>query len=87
MRVEEVRYECKVEFWVSSYQRRRGEEFAAVELVSVRENLFGTLVQVTGLQGGAVAEGWGQLVEKDGVVFAVFDVVGEILDAVLLLKG
>ena len=61
MRVEEVGDEGEVEFRVAGYEGGRGQEFAAGEAVGVCEDLFGALVEVAGLEGGAVAEGGGKL--------------------------
>ena len=44
MSVEEVGYEGEVEFGVAGDEGGWGEEFAAVELVGVDEDLFGALV-------------------------------------------
>ena len=46
------------------------------------EDLLGALEEVAGLERGAGADVRGELVEEDGVVFAVFYVGGEVRDAV-----
>ena len=60
--VEKISNEGEVEFGVSSYKRRRRKKFAAVESVSILEDLFGTLEKISGLEGAAAAEIWSQLV-------------------------
>ena len=82
--VEEVGDEGEVEFRVAGYEGGWGEEFAAgwVEAVGVLQDLFGSLVEIGRLQWASRADVGCELVEEDGVVFAVFDVVGEILDSV-----
>jgi hypothetical protein len=45
------------------------------------EDLLGALEKVAGLERGAGADVRGELVEEDGVVFAVLDVVGKVGDA------
>jgi len=47
--IEEIGDEGQIEFGVAGDKRGGGQEFAAVELISVGEDLFGTLVQVAGL--------------------------------------
>ena len=80
MGVEEVGYEGEIEFWVASDEGCWGEELAAVELVGIGENLLSSLMEITSLEGLAVAKGRGQLAKEDCVVFAVFDVVRKILN-------
>lgn len=82
--VEEVGYEGEVKFGVSSDQGRGGEEFATFELIRVVEDLLCSLEKVACLKGRAAADIWFQLIEEDGVVLAIFDVVGEILDSASL---
>ena len=60
--VEKISNEGEVEFGISSYKRRRRKKFAAVESVSILEDLFGTLEKISGLEGAAAAEIWSQLV-------------------------
>lgn len=60
--VEKISNEGEVEFGVSSYKRRRRKKFAAVESVSILEDLFGTLEKISGLEGAAAAKIWSQLV-------------------------
>ncbi len=72
--VEKISNEGKVEFGVSGYKGRRRKELAAVQSVSILENLFGTLEKVSGLEGAAAAEIWSQLVEENSVIVAFFDV-------------
>ncbi len=83
MVIEEVRDESEVELGVAGDEGGRGEEFAAggVEAVGVLQDLLGALVEVRCLEGRAGAGVGGELVEEDGVVFAVFDVGGEVLNA------
>jgi hypothetical protein len=76
--VEQVGDESKVELGVTGDERLGGQEFAAVELVGVVKDLFGTLHEVVGLEGGARADFGLELVEKDGVVLAVLDVAREV---------
>lgn len=49
VRVEQVGYESEVEFRVTGYEGGGREELAAVELVGVLEDLFGTLVKISSL--------------------------------------
>jgi len=42
------------------------------------EDLLGALEEVAGLERGAGADVRGELVEEDGVVFAVFYIGGEV---------
>lgn len=81
MVVEEVGDEGEVEFGVAGDEGGRGQEFAAgwVEPVGVLEDLFGALQKVRGLKWVARADIWCELVEQDRVVFAVFNVAGEVL--------
>lgn len=85
MCVEEIRDKGEVEFRVAGDEGGGGEEFAAVELVGVVEDLFGALQEVAGLERGAGADFGLELVEEDGVVFAVFDVVREVRHTATLL--
>ena len=78
MVIEKVCDEGEVEFWVAGDEGGWGEKFTAGELVCVLEDLFGTLEEVAGLEGGAGAEVGGKLGEEDGVIVAVFDVRREI---------
>ena len=82
--VEEIGDEGEVEFGIAGDERCWSQEFAAwwVEAVGVLEDLLGALVEVGGLQGAAGADVRCELVEEDGVIFAVFDVGGEVLDSV-----
>lgn len=84
MVIEEVGDESKVELRVASDERGWGEEFAARGIEAIRglEDLFGSLVEVGCLQGGAIADLRGELREQDSVILAIFDVAGEVLDAV-----
>jgi hypothetical protein len=81
MSVEEVGHEGEIELRVAGDEGCRGEEFPALEFVGVVEDLFGALEEVAGLKGTSRAKVGRELVEKDGVVFAVFDIVGEVCDA------
>ena len=72
--VEKISNEGEVEFGISGYKRRGRKELAAVQSVSILENLFGTLEKVSGLEGVAAAEIWSQLVEENSVIVAFFDV-------------
>ena len=56
--VEKISNEGKVEFGVSGYKGGRRKELAAVQSVSILEDLFGTLEKVSGLEGAAAAEIW-----------------------------
>ena len=74
MSVEKISNEGEVEFGVSSYKGRGRKELAAVQSVSILQNLFGTLEKVSSLEGTAAAEIWSQLVEENSIIVAFFDV-------------
>jgi hypothetical protein len=79
VRVEEIGDEGKVQFRVAGDEGGGSQEFAAFEFVGVVEDLFGALEQVPGLEWCARAEFWLELVEEDGIIFAIFDIIGEVL--------
>ena len=83
MVVEEVGDEGEVELGVAGDEGGGCQEFATgwVEAVGVLEDLLGALVEVGGLEGAAGADVGCELIEEDGVVFAIFYVVGEVLDS------
>ena len=56
MRVEKIGDKGKVQFRVAGHQGGGGEEFAAFELVGVVQDFFGSLKEITGLQGRTAAE-------------------------------
>ena len=78
MCVEQIGNEGKVKLGISGHERSRCQEFAAVEGVGVLEDLFGTLVEIAGLEWCAGADVWFELVEEDCVILAIFDVGGEV---------
>lgn len=61
--IEQIGDEGKVEFRVSSYERRWGEKFATIKSVGILKNLFGSLEEVAGLEGAAAANVRSQLVQ------------------------
>lgn len=72
--VEKISNEGEVEFGISGYKGGWRKELAAVQSVSILENLFGTLEKISGLEGAAAADIWSQLVEENSVIVAFFDV-------------
>lgn len=74
MSIEKISNEGEVELGVSGYKGSRRKEFAAVQVVSILQNLFGTLEKVSSLEGAAAAKIWRQLVEENSVIVAFFDV-------------
>lgn len=83
MSVEKISNEGEVEFGISGYKRSRGKELAAVKAVSVLQYLFRTLEKVSGLEGAAAAEIWSQLVKKNSVIVAFFDVRREVCYSII----
>lgn len=78
--VEEVGNKGKVELGVSGNKRCGGEELATFEFVGIVEDLLGSLKEILGLKRTTRADVRLELVEEDGVVFAIFDVGREVLD-------
>lgn len=77
--VEQVGDECEVEARVAGDEGGWGEVFAATDGGGILEDLFGTLAEVARLEGGAGAFVGFELVEKDGVVFAVGYVAAKVV--------
>lgn len=61
--IEKIGDEGKIEFRVSSYERRWGEKLATIKSVGVLKNLLGSLEEVAGLEGAAAANVWSQLIK------------------------
>lgn len=85
--VEEVGDEGEIELGVAGNERFGSEELAALEFVGVVKDLLGALEEVAGLEGSAGADVGGELVEEDGIVFGVGDVLAEVVHRAVPFGG
>lgn len=81
MSVEEVCNKGEVETWVAGYEGGWCEVFSTIDIGCILEDLFCACAEVAGLKWGEGTLVGFELMEKDGVVFTVFDVTAEIVDA------
>jgi len=78
VRVEEIRNKGKIELRVTGDKGCRCKELAAFEFVGVVENLFGALKKVACLEWSSRAKFRCELIQEDGVIFAVLDIGREV---------
>lgn len=76
MVVEEVSYKSQVELRITGDQRFGRKELAAwwVKLVRILQNLLGALMKILRIEWATRASIRSELVQKNGVILAVFDV-------------
>lgn len=78
MRIEQICDKRKVEARVSGDERRRRKVLSAPDAFSVIEDLFSSTSEVRSLEGRSGALVRLELIEEDGVVFAILDILTEV---------